>query len=148
MTEAAPTTPHEPRRHRKWHLLASETLMVLLVTIIVTTTYSLAVEMRGLGSSGQLATRQRLRQALTRALLTKPDVASISDWMTFDYLNLVFKLPPTYLKDYLGVTDARYPRLSIRRYAATRQLSPSIAVQGVQAAIRNFQAIPTTPKPQ
>jgi hypothetical protein len=120
--------------------------MVILVVVILATIYSIVAEVWYLQRSGQFSAQRQMRQVLSRALVVKPDVASIDDWMTFDYLNLVFKLPPTYLKDYLGITDARYPRLSIRRYATTVRLSPGAAVQGVQAAIRNFQATPTTPK--
>jgi hypothetical protein len=88
-----------------------------------------------------------VRDTLTRTFTAKPDVASISDWMTFDYLNRIFKLPPTYFKDVLGITDARYPRLSIRRYATTDLLNPGAAVEDVQAAIRNYQAATPTTKP-
>jgi hypothetical protein len=147
MTQASLSPHHEPPRHGKIHSLVSTALMALLVVIILVTSYSLVMGVRGLRTSGQLAARRQVRDILTRTLMAKPDVASISDWMTFDYLNRIFKLPPTYLKDALAITDARYPRLSIRRYAATDMLNVSAAVEGVQAAIRNYQAATPVTKP-
>jgi hypothetical protein len=147
MTQASLAPRHEPPRHGKKHSLVSTALMALLVVIILATSYSLVTGVRGLRTSGQLAAHRHLRDLLTRTFTAKPDIASISDWMTFDYLNRIFKLPPTYLKDVLNITDARYPRLSIRRYAATDLLNSSAAVQDVRAAIRNYQAATPAAKP-
>ena len=44
-------------------------------------------------------------------------INGINTWMTFDYVNVVFKLPPNYLKDGLAITDSRYPNIRIDRYA-------------------------------
>ncbi len=40
--------------------------------------------------------------------------------MTFDYVNHLFTLPPQYLETTLGITDGRYPRLTIEEYAEVR----------------------------
>lgn len=42
----------------------------------------------------------------------------IREWMTFDYINKVFNLPSDYLKNQLGITDARYPRITVLQAAA------------------------------
>ena len=52
-------------------------------------------------------------RTLTRAPLSLQDVGIVRSWMTFDYLNRVFRLPPGYLKDALHISDARYPHLSL-----------------------------------
>ena len=147
MIQAPLSTPHGPPRRNKLHSLTSAALMALLAVIILATAYSLVVGVRELRMSGRLAAHRHLRDILTHALTVKPDIASVSDWMTFDYLDQVFKLPPTYLKDTLNIADARYPRLSIRRYAGTAKLNDSVTVLRVQAAIRNYQTTPTTTKP-
>lgn len=38
-------------------------------------------------------------------------------WMTFEYVNRIFGLSPEILRNTLGITDRRYPKLSIAAYA-------------------------------
>src|SRR5579872_7402624 len=45
--------------------------------------------------------------------LTATDASSTQAWMTFDYVNRVFTLPPDYLRSTLNISDSRYPRLTI-----------------------------------
>ena len=49
--------------------------------------------------------------------LTANDVDAIRPWMTFDYVNKLFNIPGDYLKTHFGITDARYPQLSLAGYA-------------------------------
>jgi len=64
--------------------------------------------------------------------------------MTFDYINHIFGLPSAYLRDKLLVTDARYPRLTIRRYASLNKLDAAGFLSQVRAAVRSYLL---TPKP-
>ncbi len=66
-------------------------------------------------------------------------VNSIRSWMTFDYLNVVFKLPKNYLQNVLDITDPRYPNMRIDYYVKRHGLSSSAFVQAVQVAIINYQ---------
>jgi hypothetical protein len=49
--------------------------------------------------------------------LTASDVGLIRPWMTFDYINTLYKVPPDYLETQLSITDPSYPRLSLSGYA-------------------------------
>ena len=62
-------------------------------------------------NSGELKIHHKNQEILSN------EVASIHTWMTFDYVNVVFKLPPDYLKDRLSIIDPRYPNIRIDRYA-------------------------------
>jgi hypothetical protein len=66
------------------------------------------------------------------------DLSLIGDWMTFDYLDKAFRLPPAYLKTALSVTDARYPIVTIRHYARLRQISADSATVSVRDAIADY----------
>ncbi|HEU0051172.1 MAG TPA: hypothetical protein VFQ60_03910 [Patescibacteria group bacterium] len=66
-----------------------------------------------------------------------PSADLIQDWMTFDYLNHVFSLPPAYLKSALSIHDARYPNLSSRQYARRAHLDSAAFLQQVKTAIQN-----------
>jgi hypothetical protein len=62
------------------------------------------------------------------APLPVSDAGVIRSWMTFDYVNKLFALPPDYLKAQLHIVDSRYPRYTI-----------STAFLGqVQNAVRNY----------
>ena len=49
--------------------------------------------------------------------LTVNDVNVIRTWMTFDYLNKLFTLPPEYLKARLRYFEPAYPKLTIGEFA-------------------------------
>ena len=73
-------------------------------------------------------------------VLPASDVTSIRSWMTFDYVNKLFGLPPDYLKTTLSVIDVRYPRLSFSAYAKTSHLDPSSLLGETERAIGNYKA--------
>jgi hypothetical protein len=65
---------------------------------------------------------------------------SIQSWMTFDYVNYLFALPPNYLQTALGITAATYPRLSIDHYAVLSNTTADNALANVKRAIENYNA--------
>jgi hypothetical protein len=71
---------------------------------------------------------------------TPADAGYIESWMTFDYVNVVFGLPPSYLSDALHVTDARYPHLSISRWAREEATTSPAMLGAVQSAVRGYSA--------
>ena len=62
-------------------------------------------------------------------------IEKIQAWMTFDYINTVFKLPPNYLKNQLGIQDTRYPYLVIDRYARKHNINPDILLLNIRQSI-------------
>jgi len=80
------------------------------------------------------------RESLLRSLhgsgpLSAADASSTQSWMTFDYLNRAFVLPPTYLETSLGITDGRFPRMTIAEYASDVGTSSQSALMNVEDAI-------------
>ncbi|MDD4989115.1 MAG: hypothetical protein PHV42_01680 [Candidatus Pacebacteria bacterium] len=68
------------------------------------------------------------------------DISLIQSWMTFDYINVTFKIPPDVLKSSLHITDAHYPRISLARYAKSIATSSPAFLLDVQNAVRDFLA--------
>jgi len=98
---------------------------------------------RNLASSSPL----RLNVTATGTkILFKPlgvnDVGTIDSWMTFDYLNHIFNLPPAYLQNNLPITNTRYPHLTIRHYARLQQLDAAQFLSQVRAAVRTYLLTP------
>jgi len=94
-----------------------------------------ALDLRHLYRSGAL------RPAITRATRhSRPMLSSaqIQDWMTFRYINYVFRLPPEYLSQTLKISDAYYPNLVIGTYAASHKLNGAAFLQSVKQAVEAF----------
>jgi hypothetical protein len=68
------------------------------------------------------------------------NVDRIRPWMTFDYLNVVFRLPPSYLKNILAITDVRYPNLRIDAYAKKSNTDISSLLQTIKTSINLYKA--------
>jgi hypothetical protein len=78
-----------------------------------------------------------------------PQTVSANDiqpWMTFDYVNVVFKIPPTYLKSILGISDPRYPNIRLDRYAREYSIESSVLLNTVKKYVTTYTASPTSPQ--
>ena len=129
-----PTSSGQKERTR-----ISAALILILVAVIAVAAYFLALDLRGFQASESTNARpHRLRDILNREPPGKPTVDSISNWMTFEYLDRIFGMPPAYLRDTLDIADVHYPRLSIRRYALDARISDAAAVERVKTAVRGF----------
>ena len=74
--------------------------------------------------------------------LTANYASAIRSWMTFDYLNKLFNLPPQYLKTQLAIPDPAYPTLTISKFAKDIHETPSSTLQATQDAVRQYLAKP------
>ncbi len=70
--------------------------------------------------------------------LTASDVGLIRSWMTFDYLDKIFNLPPDYLRTRLSIADPHYPQLSLGGYARSRSLDPTAFLNQVEIAVCEY----------
>lgn len=121
-------------RHLKYAIIILTVVLVLLVGVF----YS---EFQTLRRSQLLQSRQAWLAALrsrTPLTLTSPD--QIQPWMTFDYVNKVFKTPPEYFQTSFSITDKEYPRLFLFTYARRHGIPASSVVSKVKAAVQNFLA--------
>jgi len=112
--------------------------VVLLAVLCVLALYWFVSAFRQIYSEGDLRPDYPLRNVPV-APMPATTVTTIDTWMTFNYLNVVFKLPPTYLQKQLKITDPRYPNIRIDGYARRNHLSPETVLHAVQQAIRNYR---------
>ena len=66
------------------------------------------------------------------------NINNIKTWMTFDYLNIVFKLDPSYFQKVLNINDPRYPNIRIDRYAKNHKLNPYLLLNNIQQSIISY----------
>lgn len=69
------------------------------------------------------------------APLTAANTSYIQTWMTFDYVNTIYKLPPIYLQNALSITDTHYPHISITRYARENKMTSVAFLDQVKTAV-------------
>ncbi|MBM3271735.1 hypothetical protein FJY94_00390 [Candidatus Kaiserbacteria bacterium] len=122
-----------PRRRRptteEWlhMLLAALTGILVLLTIMLWREYR---------SIPPLSAGKRTEWVGARhggSLSVPTDV--LRPWMTFEYVNRIFALPPEYLRKVLGIDDTRYPRMSVASYAKHTGLSPEAVIDRIADAI-------------
>ena len=73
--------------------------------------------------------------------LTAADVSSIQIWMTFNYIDRAFVLPPAYLQTNLNIIDSRFPNITIAEYAKDIGLPDAAALMKVQDAASTYFAV-------
>lgn len=70
--------------------------------------------------------------------LTADETGVIGPWMTFDYVNALFDLPPDFLKTTFRIQDPSYPKLTLARYASTEGYQESEFMDSLRAAVANY----------
>ena len=66
------------------------------------------------------------------------DVNMIQSWMTFNYINKVFKLPTNYLKNTLNISDSRYPNIPLEDYAEKANIKTGDFTTKVQEVVHSY----------
>ncbi len=118
-------TPEKIMQYLKYAIIALIVIVVILAGFLIWNYTAL--------ERAQIINAREMRlSALVHAHgpLTANDVGLIRPWMTFDYINTLYKVPLDYLKTQLSITDPSYPRLSLSGYAEYDATSTT-AVLGV-----------------
>ena len=110
-------------------------LLGAMIIIFLATLLGLVENIDALHKNGMLhfgrASMKKLADSHTPTL----QPTDLRPWMTFDYINHSFKLPPEYLKTSLKITQANYARLTIYSLARIRKSNVDILVQQIQSLI-------------
>jgi hypothetical protein len=133
-----------PTDHHDGHQNIPRVLKALIIVIVIT----LAVLCTLLVQQYQHI--KRLDLVINRASINHPwrnmhtlpvsDASTTQAWMTFDYIDRVFSLPPAYLKTALSIADRRYPRLTIAEYAESLKKPAITVVDQVAQSIRSYSS--------
>ena len=70
--------------------------------------------------------------------LTEKNTSIINSWMTFDYINVIFKLPKDYLKTSLHIVDIHYPKISISKYVKANKLDINTFLSEVKNSVNSY----------
>jgi hypothetical protein len=115
---------------------------VILIVICISLWFYVVINVSALKNNKPLSLRYYINNYHRREV----SVADISSWMTFDYINKVFKLPPAYLKQALQINDAKYPVLTIGQYAKKTKNNISLLITNTQSAVKTYLASETLKK--
>lgn len=66
------------------------------------------------------------------------DVNFIESWMTFKYINVIFKIPEEYLKTKLYIVDKKYPNIPLWKYARNSKIENTIFLNQVKELVLEY----------
>jgi len=118
--------------------------LILAVLLFLAGAYLVINNYRNLRRSGVFRQPQYHLRSLRNLYRTPQGHASIAEvdlirtWMTFNYINKAFNLPADYLKTNLGVTDGKYPNVTIAKSAQEQKESENTYLEKLQAAVRQY----------
>jgi hypothetical protein len=114
-------------------------ILILLVAIIIVLFGLLFLQFNVFRQSGGFRLHQPWQNfGQYRRTFGPADVKEVQSWMTFDYINKVFNLPPEYLKNKFSISDSKYPRISLAGYAKNHNIDISNFLSEVKDAIVNY----------
>lgn len=78
--------------------------------------------------------------------LTSDDISKIEWWMSFEYVNFAFHIPPEYFRDTLGIDDKKYPRIALRKYAKEQGKDVTVFVQDIRTLVGDYLTTHSLPR--
>lgn len=117
--------------------------LAILAVLLVVLAIFFAIEYQALRHEELISAKEiHFSNFLTgHAPLGSADASVVRSWMTFDYINNLFALPPEYFKSKLHIADPGYPRLTVSQYAKHSHEDITTVMQGIEQAIRDFAPI-------
>lgn len=134
---------NKPQRYIKYTLIILGVILLVLCIFFV-------VQYRAVRRSEVMSSRELWFSLILKnhGALTVNDVNVIRPWMTFDYINRLFRLPADYLKARLNISDVHYPQVSLSGYARHNHLDSATFLVTVDHAVRDYLAAqPPAPQP-
>jgi hypothetical protein len=111
-------------------------ILALLLGILAYTAWQITTDLVGIKRSGVLHMRRRL--FAPSLPLGRGQVGQIQNWMTFRYVNTVFRLPSAFLQTQLNIADKHYPNITIDTLAKQQSRTSSAELLLVQQKIQNY----------
>ena len=131
--------PHGLERYIRYTLIIFAAILIALVVFFVAEYESLR--------RAQIidAHHFEISQLLAHHTPLAPSEASavVRSWMTFEYLNKIFALPPEYLQQQLQIKSASYPRVTISSFAKSANVDSAAMLDQVDRAIESYTATST-----
>ena len=121
-------------------------LLIFLGIVFTALLFLMIIEIRRLNHSEFVNAREMQVSNFLRSHgpLTVNNVDIVASWMTFDYINKLFALPPTYLETTLNISNSHYPQITLSGYAHSKGISQAFLMGKVESALHNYL---TQPKP-
>ena len=116
------------------HFMVVSLLVLLLIFSFLF--YRNIGSVRRLGILGQHRTMSG--SLLNNKIITIDDVKYIDKWMTFRYINFIFKMPESYLSGTLSMDDMRYPNISLWRYAWDKNIDTTTFLDQVKNSVTKY----------
>ena len=121
----------------KKHTKTRTVIIIVLFVLCILEVHALTVDLRDTYQTGDTFLQyQQGRMVRVRDIVTPME---IQPWMTFSYINFVFKLPENYLKTVLSVNDARYPNMQMTRYVRMNHLNSAQFLLQVRQAVSEYK---------
>ena len=117
--------------------IIKKAIIIILALLCLASLVWFVITIKDLHESGELKVNYDIRkyQNYPHNIVT---INNLKAWMTFDYINVVFKLDRNYLKNTFMIDDPRYPNIRLDSYAKHHNLNQQQFLQDIEQAITNY----------
>jgi hypothetical protein len=142
-------TPEQQLQYqeRKRDIRIHEVAILIALFVLVAVSARFVSSIVAFTSEGLFSPMTDVQDSLHRTLVEEPGIDATQSWMTFDYINRVYDLPPDALRTALRIVNPRYPRISVWRYSRDMGVDLETALTRVRKAIREARPRSVTPVP-
>ncbi len=125
------------KKIRTWLNNYSPLRTLLIFCLLLACLFEISFIVQNLRAASKNSNKFLINQTLPNRFITTAE--EIDQWMTFSYINFIFKLPSDYLKTILSITDPRYPNIPIERYARKHHISIPQLLEQIKNSIVDYK---------
>ncbi len=119
-------------------IIVKKTIVFILILLCSVSIIWFIATIKNFHKKGELTIDYSLRKGYPTRLRHTINLNTIKTWMTFDYINVIFKLPKMYLRDTLNINDPRYPNIRIDNYTRHNNIDSSMFLNKIEQVITNY----------
>ncbi len=116
--------------------------LVLIMSLVLLFGVEIGAFMRDIREAREIKAIHAEYGTPHRLDVINPNIEEIDAWMTFEYLNIIFRLPENYLQENLALTDEKYPRISIGAYARRHDIDRTTLLANIRSLIQATRVSP------
>lgn len=116
--------------------------LVLIMSLVLLFGVEIGAFMRDVREAREIKAMHAEYGVPHRLDVINPNIEEVDAWMTFEYINIVFRLPENYLKDELAITDEKYPRIPIGGYARRHDIDRAALLVRIKTLIAATRITP------
>lgn len=112
--------------------------IIALILIIIIWIFSYKIILRNSDNFINNGKASKIKELISKSKEPIKNSEYIESWMTFKYINFIFKIHPNYISEKLEIKDDKYPNITIWKYIKKNRLDANETLTKIKKIVSEF----------